>query len=123
MDAYPGTRELRPREADTLLFHQVTYPEKTCRMIDVTQGIERCRPFMDYFECTTPSQRVWLTHRARFMTGLEALRCQGICYGERGDDIARIFPRQAPRGFGGERLSHRLVLGLRAGGACDFGHG
>ena len=93
MDADPGTRELTPREADILLVHQVTYPEKTCRMINVTQGIERCRPFMDYFECTTPGQRVWLTHRARFLTGLEALRCQGICYGERGGDgIARNFP-------------------------------
>ena len=78
--AYPGIRELCPRELDCLALHGVQFPEKTLRMINVQPSIDRVTVVQDHFGCTTPSQRVWLTDRCRFMLGYEGLLSQGIYY-------------------------------------------
>jgi hypothetical protein len=91
--AFPGVRCLLPREADILIYLNVKFPESARRFINVGPSINRCRATTD-FPCMTPRQRIWITDKARMLTGYEAMLVQGLYYPGK-DDVVRSWSDRA----------------------------
>ena len=91
IDDFPGVGMLTPREVDSLLCHDISFPDESLRLINVAPHIDRVRVQTEILECVTPRQRVWLSDRCRLLLGLESLFAQGIHYGSK-DAVVRDFP-------------------------------
>ena len=90
----PGLRLLKNWQFDILLLLGVLeFPSKTRCMIDLSQSLNRARMSTtgDIIGCVTPKMHQWLTDRARFLHGSEALALQGIHYGPRQEHLTNEY--------------------------------
>ena len=91
---YPGLLALGDRELELLRHHRIDIPDlQAARTIDTSQTALRTRPSKaGRSYCLTPKARMYLTHRCRFVHGMEALRLQNVWYGSHAEDeLLRMF--------------------------------
>ena len=76
-------RNLTARAFEVLALNGVKFPETTRRLIDCSQTASRvhCNE-NDHLQCLTPKSSLWITDLGRLLLGLEAMRGQGISWGE-----------------------------------------
>ncbi|CAE7268074.1 ngoBVM [Symbiodinium sp. CCMP2592] len=80
---YPVLGKLTQRQAEILQLKGVhNLPEKRPRVIDLSQQLSFATLVEDRMPCITPSGAKMLTHRARFLHGIEAMRFQGLEFDE-----------------------------------------
>jgi hypothetical protein len=84
---FPAIRALTQRSLDLLIVHEVKFPEKERRLIDVSQSASRAKVSTteNVLPCCKPNMMLWLTDLCRPLTGPEAFRAQGISWGPEGD--------------------------------------
>ena len=84
--AFPGLRALTCRELEVLAYNEIDLPDSSCRLVNVSQGLGRQRPYGTHLQCCTPTMRQFITDRGRLVEGVEAFHFQAISYAEDDDD-------------------------------------
>jgi site-specific DNA-cytosine methylase len=77
---FPGLQALTDREMDALGLFDTKFPDAQGTQ-DVGSSGNRQRILQGCSHIITPTQRVYLRHRCRMMTGFESMMLQGIHYG------------------------------------------
>ncbi|CAE7947519.1 unnamed protein product [Symbiodinium sp. KB8] len=76
---HPALGRLTQRQREILHLKGVLHvPENSARVIDLSQQLSFATLAEDKMPCVTPSGGKFLTHRARFLHGVEAMRFQGL---------------------------------------------
>lgn len=93
---YPSIRALTARSLDLLITNEVKFPEKTRRLIDVSQSSSRAKAVANdrHLPCCRPNMNLWLTDFCRPLLGQGALRAQGISWGHDGDQKLMNFSNE-----------------------------
>jgi hypothetical protein len=87
---FPTLRAIAPREFDLLQFKfNVDFPERTRRMIDVSQSFDLAR---EEPGTVTPGMRCYLTDECRLATGFEAICLQALHFEGCMGDIVQNVP-------------------------------
>lgn len=80
--AHPGIVRMSERQRELCAMLGIKFPDARRCLKDVSQSSQRRNQVRhNHSDCVTPKGLLYVTHRARCATGLEALLLQGIHYG------------------------------------------
>lgn len=101
---FPGLYALAPRQFEILKLMGITeFPEREPRSVDLSQTVGRSRVAEGFVHTLTPTGQKYLTHRCRFLHGVESLRLQSLWFdadavGPFGDSLLRDLAGNAFEG-------------------------
>ena len=99
---YPGLHALSMREFDSFMLSEQQAGSFSDSVVDVKMQVNRSTVMHKISPCVTPTARLFHLRRRRLITGIEALRLQGIHYPFPTDDVLRAASHAS-----GERCAGR----------------
>ncbi len=123
---FPGLAGLAPRERDLLSVHSVGIPERSARILDLSQGIRSAnlcssgarsaQPGIS--PCVLPGWRPWHTARCRFLNGLESLALQTVFYPLEAQGVLETFPSKLLHNLAGNAFNGACFLSVAIVSLC-----